>query len=162
MKTSINILALAVTMIAANACQKEPDQTFLMPKTSATSDQLSVPGLDIGEYTIWDYKSEDCIPTAQEVCCVRQKNSIQVAPVSFIYAFQTNQLPSWFNNNDYQDIWPQLQEFPDLIDDIISGEYRAIKIDNPQIGKQFFLFGPLTDTNQEITENPIAVMSLPL
>ena len=162
MKTSINILALAVTMITANACQKEPAQTLLKPKTSATSNQLSVPGLDIGEYTIWDYKSEDCITTTQQVCCVRQSNSIQVAPVSFINAFQTNQLPSWFSNNDYQAIWPQLQEFPDIIDDIIAGDYRTIKIDNSQNGKQFFLFGPTTATNQEITENPVAVVSLPL
>jgi hypothetical protein len=162
MKTSINILALAVTIIAANACQKEPDQTLLKPKNSVTSDQLSVPGLDIGEYTIWDPYTESCVTTTEKVCCARPGTSVQVAPVSFINAFQTNQLPSWFNNNDYQAIWPQLQEFPDLIDDIIAGDYRTIKIENLQEDMQYFLFGPTMATNQEITENPVAVVSLPL
>ncbi len=162
MKTSIKILALAVTMIAANACQKEPDQTLLKPKNSATSDQLSVPGLDIGEYTIWDIYKEKCVPTAEKVCCVKPGTLVLVAPVSFINAFQMNQLPSWFNNNDYQAIWPQLQEFPDLIDDIIAGDYRTIKIENLDEDMQYFLFGPTAATNQEITENPVAVVSLPL
>lgn len=145
---------LIVISILIITCKKVDVQK---PNETKVQVENVVPTPPVGEYTKWSWQEEKCVPTTDEVCCHKPTSAMNAVMTalyeSFVYAFEHNDLPDFFENEDYLDLWPTLID-EDIVTDIIEGNARVIKHTSSSVGYDYYLVGQTSQTDNQIFENP--------
>lgn len=155
---------MAAILIIFGACQKEELSELNVKKNSIPHKSLQTQSevVPTEDYTKWDHYESKCVTTTEYICCSpppADPAAFQLQLYSdFETAFNNDSISDFFTNYAYNDLWPNLSTQSTIINDLINGTNRMIKVHNSTNNIDYYLIGEASLTDSQIQSNPLWVV----